>query len=184
MLSYQDMTFKTLSSRLIYTGRVFKLRSDRVQFPDGSTTSLDVLEHGGAVVILPVAADGRLVMIRQYRHPTGKTLLEFPAGTLEPGEDPEACALRELREETGFAASRLERLGGIYLAPGYSTEYLHIYLASGLSRAPLPKDQDEWLEVETLSHAELLEQVRNGDLEDAKSLAGLYLAGERLSGAG
>lgn len=175
------MSFKTLSSRLIYSGRVFNLRVDRVQYPDGNTTSLDILEHGGAVVILPVDADNRLVMIRQYRHPTGRMLLEFPAGTLEKDEAPEICARRELREETGYAAENLERLGGIYLAPGYSTEYLHVFLATGLHEDPLPKDGDEWLDVEVLSYTELQECLQKGELEDAKSLAGLYLAGDRLT---
>lgn len=175
------MAFETLSSRLIYPGRVFNLRVDRVRFPDGRETSLDIVEHGGAVVVLPVRSDGRLVMIRQYRHPAGAALLEFPAGTLEQDEEPEVCARRELQEETGFSARNLERLGGMYLAPGYSTEYLHVFLATGLEEDPLPKDEDEWLELEVLAVPELLERVRSGDLEDAKSLAGLFLARDRLA---
>ena len=176
----KTMSFKIKSSRQIYTGRVFSLRSDLVEFPDGRSTSLDILEHGGAVVIVPRLPGGELVMIRQYRHPAQRMLLEFPAGTLEAGEDPLVCAQRELREETGFSAKKLEKIGGFYLAPGYSTEYLHIYFATDLESDPLPKDSDEWLDVELLSFNELLALIEDGALEDAKSVAAFYLALKQL----
>lgn len=170
------MKFSTKASRFIYAGRVFNLRSDLVEYPDGRTASLDILEHGGAVVIVPQMADGSLVMIRQYRHAAGRMLLEFPAGTLEHGEDPLVCAQRELREETGFAAQTIEKIGGFFLAPGYSTEYLHIYFATGLEASPLPKDTDEWLDVETITIDSLKALIKEGGLEDAKSLAAYHLA--------
>ncbi|HUF38163.1 MAG TPA: NUDIX hydrolase [Anaerolineales bacterium] len=164
-----------LASRLVYTGRVFRVRSDRVRLPSGAEPTLDVVEHGGAVVIVPRLDPDRLVMIRQYRYAAGTDLLEFPAGTLEPGEDPGACAQRELREETGYAAQTLKALGGFYLAPGYSTEYLHIYLADGLSESPLPGDEDEILHAEIKTLSEIEQAARSGEIEDAKSLAAFYL---------
>ena len=176
------MAFEILSSKTIYSGRVFKLRTDRVALPDGGTADLDIVEHGGAVVIIPRMDDGRLAMIRQYRHAARTRLLEFPAGTVEPGEDPLACAQRELREETGFSARTLERIGGFFLAPGYSTEYLHIFYATGLEEAPLEKDSDEYLDVEPVSPDELSAAAAGGGLEDAKSLAALFLAAGRIFG--
>lgn len=170
------MAYKVQSSRVAFAGRVFSVRSDRVELPDGRTATLDIVDHGGAVVIVPVDGAGRLVLIRQYRHAAGRDLLEFPAGTLEEGEDPDLTAQRELREETGMAAERLEHLGSFFLAPGYSTEYMHVYLAAGLSDAPLPQDDDEILEIERWPLAELVETARSGGLADAKSLAALYLA--------
>lgn len=160
---------------MIYSGRAFTVRSDRIELPNGRTTTLDIVEHGGAVIIAPMTDNGRFVMVRQYRHAARTTLLEFPAGTLEKGEDPHLCAQRELREETGFAAARFERIGGFFLAPGYSTEYLHVFLATGLTPDPLPRDADEFLEVETIRLRELLDIARSGRLEDAKTLASLQL---------
>jgi ADP-ribose pyrophosphatase len=169
-----------LTSSLVYTGRVFRVRSDRIRFSEGGVSTLDIVDHGGAVVIIPRLDEDRLVMIRQYRYAVGTDLLEFPAGTLEPGEDPLDCAQRELREETGYAAGRLEKLGGFYLAPGYSTEYLHIYLAVDLVASPLPQDEDERLDVEVRTMAEIRDAARSGALEDAKTLAALYLAKDGL----
>jgi len=127
------------------------------------------------VALLPVGQDGLIWFVRQYRHPAGKRLLELPAGTLEPGEPPEECARRECREEIGMAPGRLERLGGFYLAPGYSTEYLHVFLAADLQPSPLPGDEDEQLEIERLGLEQALRRMRRGEIEDAKSLAALLL---------
>jgi len=165
-----------LASRLVYTGRVFRVRSDRIRLPEGGESTLDIVEHGGAVVIVPFLDRDRLVMIRQYRYAAGTDLLEFPAGTLEAGEDPLDCAQRELQEETGYKAGKLERLGGFFLAPGYSTEYLHIYLAADLTESRLPGDEDEQLEVEIKTVAEIQGAAQKGEVEDAKTLAALYLA--------
>jgi ADP-ribose pyrophosphatase len=164
-----------LNSRLVYTGRVFRVRSDRVRFPEGGISNLDIVEHGGAVVIVPRLDRDRLVMVRQYRYAAGTELLEFPAGTLEPGEAPEVCAQRELQEEIGYSAGTLEKLGGFFLAPGYSTEYLHIFLADGLAESRLPGDEDEQLVVETRTVAEIEAAARSGEIEDAKTLAALYM---------
>ena len=161
---------------LKFQGRVFDVRSDQVQLPDGQITHLDVVVHGGAVVAVPVDMEGNLWFVRQYRHAAGVTLLELPAGSLEEGEDLFACVQRELQEEIGMSARHLEKIGAFYLAPGYSTELLHIFLARDLSPAPLPGDADEFLQVEKYPLTEAYAMAANGTIQDAKSLASLFLA--------
>ncbi len=172
--------FRVERSETVFQGRVFAVRRDVVRLPDGNTAELDVITHHGAVTLVPLDAEGRIWFVRQYRHAAGETLLELPAGTLEPGEAPEACAAREIREEIGFAAAQLHLLGEFYLAPGYSTEYQYVYLATGLSPAPLPQDADEFLEPVALPVAEVRRRALAGDFRDAKTLAALLLAWEHL----
>jgi ADP-ribose pyrophosphatase len=150
------MPFELLKSEIIYPGRAFTIRRDTLRLPDGRETRFDIVEHIGSVVILPLDVDGQLLFVRQYRHAAGLDLLELPAGTLDKGESPEACARREVREETGMAAGRLELLGGFYLAPGYSTEYMYVYMATDLHNDPLEADADEFLSVERIPLAEAL----------------------------
>lgn len=174
------MTFETLQSDLKFEGRVFAVRSDLVRLPDAQTTRLDVVIHGAAVVIVPVDEEGNLWFVRQYRYPAGSDLVEFPAGSVEDGEDLREGAQRELREEVGFSAGVLEQIGGFFLAPGYSTEYLHIFLARDLSYAPLEGDVDEFVQTEKYSPAEAFTMAQNGIIRDAKSLAALLLAQTHL----
>jgi ADP-ribose pyrophosphatase len=174
------MAFELLRSETLYTGRALTIRRDHVRLPDGRETQLDIVEHVGSVIILPIDVDGKLLFVRQYRHAAGLDLLELPAGTLEAGEAPEACARREVREETGMAAGKLEDLGGFYLAPGYSTEYMHVYLATDLREDPLEADDDEFLSVERLPLTEVVEMVKKGKIPDAKSLAAFWLARDFL----
>ena len=176
------MPYEVMKSEIIYPGRAFTIRRDHLRMPDGHETKFDIVEHGGSVIILPVDGNGNLLFVRQYRHAAGLDLLEFPAGTLDEGETPEACASRELREETGMAAARMERLGGFYLAPGYSTEYMHVYLAMDLHPDPLEADADEFLSLERVPAREALAMAARGDIPDAKSLAAFCLAGPRLEG--
>ncbi len=117
------MAFEVIRSDAKYRCRTFAVRQDVVRLPDGRTTQWDIVEHVGAVTILPLDGEGRILFVRQYRHACGENLLELPAGTLGIGEPPEVCAAREVREETGMTARRLEKLGEFFLAPGYSTEY-------------------------------------------------------------
>jgi len=170
------MTFETLFSEVAYTGRVFDVRRDQVKLPDGQTTQLDIVAHGGAVVILPIDQQGQVWFVRQYRHATGETLLELPAGALEAGEDPTQCAQRELREEIGMQAGTLKKLGGFFLAPGYSTEFIHLFLATELEAAPLPGDIDEFLTVEPHRLSAVFGMIGTNAFLDAKTLAGLLLA--------
>jgi len=169
------MKYQTLQSEAMYQGKAFGVRRDQVRLPDGQTARLDIVEHIGAVTILPVDADGNVWFVRQYRHAAAQELLELPAGTLEPGEPPEACARREIREETGLAAENMQKLGEFFLAPGYSTEYMYVFLATNLHPDPLPRDHDEFLRVETLPIAEVYRMVEQGEIKDAKTLAALML---------
>jgi ADP-ribose pyrophosphatase len=174
------MAFECLRSEIIYRGRAFTIRRDEVRLPDGRTTNLDIVEHHGSVVIVPIDPEGNLIFVRQYRHAAGLSLLELPAGVIEPGESPLECAQREIREETGYAAGKLERVGQFYLAPGYSTEYMVVFMAENLHPDPLNADADEFLQVERMSLTEALDWAASGKMPDAKSLAALYLASPRL----
>lgn len=174
-------SFDTVNSEPIYQGKAFKVRRDTVKLPNGRETRLDIVEHVGSVVMIPVDGDGNILFVRQYRHPTGLDLLELPAGTLNSSEPPETCAAREMREETGMAAAHLEPLGAFYLAPGYSTEYMHVFLATDLTPNPLPPDSDEFLRVEKIPVRRAMEMAERGEVPDAKSLAALLLARRRLN---
>lgn len=170
------MDFKEIGSTPIYHGRVFDVRQDQVRLPSGSVVHLDIVVHPGAVVLVPVDAEGYLWFVRQYRHAVGKELLELPAGTLEVGEDIEACASREIREEIGMSAGKLQKIGEFYPAPGYSTECLYIFLASDLHPAPLPGDDDEFIQVERFPVDQVITLAESGSIPDAKTLAALLLA--------
>ncbi|MCW5875714.1 MAG: NUDIX hydrolase [Anaerolineales bacterium] len=174
------MDFKVLQSELVYKAHKFDVRRDHIQLPDGRTGDYDIVVHNGAVAMLPLDADGRIHFVRQFRPSTGKRILEIPAGTLEPGEPPEACAQRELREEIGMAPGRLTPLSDFYLAPGYSTERMYIFLAEELTPEELPADEDEFLQVEKLSLAEAFVAMQGGEIEEAKTMLALYLTRELL----
>lgn len=174
------MKFTLLQSEVIYTGRAFTVRRDHLVTSESQDVKLDILEHIGSVVLVPVNEHGQVLFVRQYRHAAGGDLLELPAGTLEPGEPPLEAAAREIREETGMAAAKLVEIGAFYLAPGYSTELMHVFLASDLSHDPLDADEDEFLSVESIPVKEAMRMAQNGEIQDAKSLAALLLAGPRL----
>lgn len=174
------MDYRTLESKTQFAGQVFTVRSEVVQTPAGSTMSIDLVEHHGAVAIVAIDAEDNVLLVRQYRHPAGITLLELPAGTLEAEEPPEACARRESREEIGFDPQDLHLLGAGFMAPGYSTEFLHFFLATDLVAAPLPQDQDENIQVEAIPIAEINSLISSGEVRDVKTIAGLSLALQRL----
>jgi ADP-ribose pyrophosphatase len=171
---------KKIDSESIYSGRVVKLFVDTVELPNGATSKRELVRHPGAVAIVPVDAEGRLVLVEQYRYATGKVLLEIPAGTLEPNEDPDVCANRELQEETGYKPGKLQKLGAIYLAPGYSTELIHLYLATDLSESRLAGDEDEFIDILHLSLADVLDKITNNTIQDAKTISAVMLAREHL----
>lgn len=173
------LTEKTLSSDPIYSGRVIKVAVDSVELPNGQTSKREVVRHPGAVAIVAIDAEDKLVMVEQYRYAAGKVLLEIPAGTLTPGEDPDACAGRELQEETGYKPGKLEKLGSIFLAPGYSTEVIHLYLATDLVESRLDMDEDEFIEVTRLTWAEVLERITTNAIQDAKTISAVMLAREK-----
>jgi ADP-ribose pyrophosphatase len=170
------MPFELIRSETLLKGRAFAIRRDHLKTPDGREAKFDIIEHGGSVVIVPVDDEGNLLFVRQYRHAAGMDLLELPAGTLEKDEDPALCAAREIREETGFAADDIQKIGDFYLAPGYSTEFMHVYLARRLRHDPLEADADEFLSLEKIPLAEAIHKAERGEIPDAKSLAALLLA--------
>jgi nudix-type nucleoside diphosphatase (YffH/AdpP family) len=170
------MIVEIINREPIYRGHAFNVRRDEVRFPNQHTTHLDIIEHVGAITVLPIDDSGRILFVRQYRHATGKELLELPAGTLDEGESAETCARREIREETGYAAGNLTKLGEFYLAPGYSTEYMVVYLATELQLAPLPGDLDEFITLVPVPVDEAYGMAFKGELQDGKSLAALLLA--------
>jgi len=174
------MGFELIKSEVVLKARVFLLRRDWLKTPDGRETTYDIIEHHGSVAIVPIDADGNMLFVRQYRHAAGRDVLELPAGTLEPNEDPQVCAAREIREETGFAAGKLEKIGEFYLAPGYSTEFMHVFLATELTYDPLEADADEFLSVEKIPVAEAIQRSERGEIPDAKSLAALFLVQPHL----
>jgi ADP-ribose pyrophosphatase len=174
------MKFELLKSEIIYQGRAFSVRLDHLLTPGGKTVKYDIVQHIGSISIVPVDENGQLYFVRQYRHAAQKDLLELPAGTLEEGEPPAEAAAREIREEIGMAAKDIKEIGSFYLAPGYSTELMHVYLATGLTHDPLDPDADEYLSVEKMSVAKAFELAESGQILDSKSLAALLLARQYL----
>lgn len=172
----------TVSTRRVYSGRVVAVDVDRVRLPDGGVSVREVVRHAGAVVVLPLLDDGRIVLVRQFRYPVGETVLELPAGTLEEGEHPRQCGARELEEETGFRSDSVHELGTFFSTPGFSDELLHSVVATELHpvRGGARPERDEHIEQVMLTVDEVVERARRGDLRDAKSLATLFLA--RLGG--
>jgi len=170
------MPFEFISSEVLLKGRVFKIRRDTLKAPDGRETKYDIIEHGGSVVIVPIDNDGNLLFVRQYRHAAGLDLLELPAGTRDGDEPYEECAAREIREETGMEAGTLHRVGDFYLAPGYSSEFMAVFLATELKPNPLPGDDDEFLQLEKIPVKDVDAMFARGDVPDAKSLAAWLLA--------
>jgi ADP-ribose pyrophosphatase len=144
------MPFELIKSETLLQGRTFKVRRDTLKTPDGRETRLEIIEHGGSVVILPIDEENNLLFVRQYRHAAGGDLLELPAGTRDHDEPFEKCAAREIREETGMEAGKLHKVGAFYLAPGYSTEFMAVFLATELKENPLQADDDEFLQVERI----------------------------------
>ena len=164
---------KTLSSKLIYDGRTVKLRVDTVQMPGGRTSIREIVEHRGVVVIVAVDASDNVLLVNQFRQPLGKELLELPAGGIDGEETPEEAVRRELQEETGYLPKKIERLSGFYSAPGFCTEYMHLYLATDLAPSQLYAEDTETIRLERLPISKIPELVTSGRLCDAKSIAGL-----------
>ena len=166
--------FHTVETQRLYEGRVVNLRVDSIEV-DGHLIQREVIETPQAVVIAPLDALGQILLVRQYRHPPGQRLLELPAGMVERGEELLATAQRELQEETGFAAGLLERIGGFYSAPGFCTEFLHLFIARELRSEPLDGDEDEDIEVVPTPLDRVRDLILSGEIQDAKSIAGLLI---------
>ena len=165
-----------LDSRAIYDGRVVRLSVDTVRLPGGRTTELEMIRHPGAAAVVPIDANGRVLLVRQYRYASGGYLLEVPAGKLDPGEAPEHCALRETEEETGYRAGRLIPMGWIWTTPGFSDEKIWLFLATDLSATSQELQDDEVLTVERVPLAEAVDRAERGEIRDAKSVCALLRA--------
>ena len=159
--------------RNIYSGKVITLNIDTVTLPNGVTIDLEIVRHPGAAAVVPMKDDGTVVLIKQFRHAAGGFIYEIPAGKLHPGEDPKDCAARELEEEIGYQAGRLELLSSIFTAPGFTDEVIHIYKATGMTKGRQHLDRDEVLEVVEVSLKEAMEMIRTGTIRDAKTMVGL-----------
>ena len=170
---------KLLERRAAYEGRMLHVYSDRVEI-GGRETTREVVLHPGACAILPVTEKKEILFVRQYRYAAEETLLEIPAGKIDPGETPDVCATRELTEETGFRAERLRKLGAVFTTPGFCNEKIHLYLADRLVPAHQHLDTDEFLDVVKIPLDEALEMIRNGEISDAKTLAAFAIAAGRL----
>jgi ADP-ribose pyrophosphatase len=166
----------TIASETVFDGVLLSVRRDRVRLPDGREAVREWIDHSGAVLVVAQLDDGQLVFIRQFRYPVGRVLLELPAGRIDPGEGPEACARRELREETGYEARGWDLLGTIDPCVGYSNERIDIFLARNLTSVGARPDPEEFLEIVALSIEEAEESVRDGRISDAKTMAALFLA--------
>lgn len=168
------------ASRRIYEGRILKLREDTVLVANGAEARREIVEHAPVVAIVPLDDQNRVLMVRQFRLPAQDFLLEIPAGGVDPGEEVEAAAQRELREETGYRAQRLRKIAGFYVSPGYVTEFIHVFLATGLSHDPEEADADEDIVVQPVPLLEAVRMVESGQVRDAKSIVGILLAAKAL----
>jgi ADP-ribose pyrophosphatase len=168
----------TLQTRRIFEGKILNVRVDTVRTAKGGEATREVVEHRGAVAIVPLLEDGKVVLVRQFRQAVGEVLLEIPAGTLNRGENPEECARRELVEEIGYEPMRLEKMFSSYLAPGYSSELLHVFLATELRAAEGCTDEDETVVSEVMPLDEAVKMIRTGGIKDAKTICGLLLAAD------
>jgi len=168
-----ELAEETISSKQLYTGSIVGLRRDTVRLSNGRAATREIVEHVDAAAAVPLLPDGRVVLVEQWRHAVGQALLEIPAGLVEAGEQPAAAMQRELSEEIKYTASRLELLFSIYLAPGYSQELIHIFLAEELQPASARSDDDEILRIRAVPLAEAVAACVRGEITDAKTLAGL-----------
>jgi len=171
------MSFETvLASERVYEGRILNLRVDQIRTPQGVEALREIVENGGAVAVVALDDQQRVVLVKQYRHAIRAAITEIPAGKLDGDEDPLEGAQRELREETGFRGGRWKSLGSIYPSPAWSTEYIYLYLATDLLPGPTAREADETIELIILPLAEAIDQVRSGAIMDAKTVAALLLA--------
>ncbi|WP_322797437.1 NUDIX hydrolase [Tepidiforma sp.] len=176
-------TPRLLGTETVYRGRLFDVELARLEMDGGVVALRETIRHPGAVCMVPVQPDGSLLLVTQYRHAAGRRLLELPAGTLEPGEAPEAAVNRELQEEVGRVSGRVVPLGGFYVAPGYTSEYIHLFACLELTESRLAMDADEDIEVEVRTLAEAVAAVERGEICDAKSVIGVLRWARMVEGS-
>lgn len=171
---------RTINSKTIYQGRILNLRLDEVQLPNGRTSTREIVEHPGAVAIVALNEKNEVLMVRQYRKAAEEALLEIPAGKLEKGEEADISAERELMEETGYFAKNLQHIVSFYTSPGFSCEFMHLYLARELQKKKLKADDDEYIAIESYPLEEAVKKVFDGKIKDAKTILGLLLVNDIL----
>ncbi len=176
----EDLRERLVGSRTTFAGQFLSVTVDEVELPDGRTARREIVHHPGAVAVVPLLDDGRVIMIRQYRQAAGKALWELPAGVLEAGEEPEACARRELAEEIGQEPGELVHLLSTYTSPGFSTELIHIFLARELHEVDASAESDENIRVLPMALSEAVAMVRRGEVQNAAAVCGLLAAAARL----
>ena len=173
------MREETVEREFVYRGRIINLRLDTVRLSDGKETLREIVEHPGAVAVVPILPDGKVVLVRQYRKAVEEVLLEIPAGKLEEGESPEVCVVRELEEETGFRAGKISRILSYFPTPGFSDECIHLFKAAELQKGKKNLQPDELIETVSLSVSEIVKLIKEGGIKDSKTIIGvLTVAGE------
>ena len=177
----RDLRERLIASKTVFEGRLISVSVDEVELADGRRTRREVVHHPGAAAVVPVLPDGRVVMIRQYRHATGSVLYELPAGLCEPGEAPVECARRELGEEVGYQAEEMELLFSVYLSPGYSSELIHVFLAGGLRPVEAKPDPDEQVVPVALPLDAVVAMIARGEVQNAAAVCGVLAAAQRAS---
>lgn len=169
-----------VSTRKVYSGKIVKLDVHEVILPDGQHSKREVVRHPGAVAVIALDDHEQLLLVRQFRLAAKQVMIEIPAGTLYPEEPPEECAMREMQEETGYKPAVLEALGGFFVAPGYTTEFIHLFFATGLTPSLLPGDVDEFIEVLRMPLADALKMIETGEIMDGKTITGLLRVARRM----
>jgi ADP-ribose pyrophosphatase len=164
---------RILNSRVVYSGGHIQVREDRIIEPAGHECSREIVVHPGAVCVVARPTPEEVILIRQYRHAASRDLVEIPAGTLHPGEDPRECAIRELEEEAGYLAANMVERGRFWTTPGFTTEFMYLYEAAGLTKTQIHPDEDEVIEVDIVSRTKALQMIDDGQIQDAKSILGL-----------
>ncbi|WCN36865.1 NUDIX domain-containing protein [Aneurinibacillus uraniidurans] len=168
------MNEKTVSSQTIYEGKVITLKVDEVELPNGKTASREIVTHPGAVAVMAITDDNRLVVVRQFRKPLERTIVEIPAGKLEPGEEPVVCAHRELEEETGYTTQTMQHVASCYTSPGFANEIIHLYRTNGLIAGEAKPDEDEFVELMHITIEEAQQLIAAGEICDAKTIMAVY----------
>lgn len=168
------MSYKVVKSDVVYEGKICNVKLDEITLPDGRTALREVVEHGEATAIVAVDNEGKLLLVRQYRHPALREVLEIPAGMIDEGEEPEVCAIRELEEETSFKPGKITHVTSAYTAIGFCTEILHVYIAEDLIQGKFNFDEDEFITIEKYSLDESLDLIYTGKIVDSKTILGIF----------
>lgn len=169
------MTEETLSSKIVFNGQVVRLRVDDIRLADGRRTTREIVERDDCIAVVPVDAEGNVLLVKQFRRAAGKELLEIPAGGIDPGEDPDVTVLREMREEAGFRPEKVTRMTGFHVSPGFCTEYMHLYAASDLVPDRLYAEDTDSIELVPVPLDKVAGLIADGTICDAKSIAGLLM---------